>query len=233
MRSILPLLLSGAALFAGCGNDSDSDDQTAAKPTMTVKGGASFNLLGGDTSVAKLKAYEFLMAKAADCSDAVSIFKDDAGIEVDMMAGPEIGSGQLDVGTYNCVIMVMSDTLNFTPKTTDGACVAGTAVALDVFRPQGETYKPEGKLPDGTAIEGAVGEQKMAIYISTLSTTSGGDGSNPFEAPTAAKTANGITLSSALEVTADTTGTMIMDTSGKVEPNGSDCDMQPPKFGFK
>lgn len=114
------------------------------------------------------------------------IFKNDDGIEVDMMAGPEIGSG-----------------------------------------------RPAGKLPDGTAIEGSTDEQKMAIYISTLSTTSGGDGSNPFEAPTTATTTNGTTLTSPLEVSADTTGTMIMDTSGKVEPNGTECDMQPPKFGFK
>ncbi len=230
---ILAATLTAGATLCRCSKD-DSTDAAATKPTMTVNGGASFSLLGGDTSAAKLTAYEFLMAKSGDCSDPVSIFKADHGKEVDMMTGPEIGSGQLDAGTYNCVIMVMSDKLSFTPKTTNGACIAGTAVDLDVFQPQGETYRPTATLPDGTSVEGTASEQKIAVYISTLSTsTGGGEDSNPMEAPTTSKTTNGIILQSALEVTKDTTGTMIMDTAGKVEPNGDNCDMQPPTFGFE
>ncbi len=222
------------ALGAGCSaSDSDEASSTAsAQSTLSIKGSSSMTL-GADTSAAKMKIYAFYVAKSADCSDPVELFADEDGKEVDMMKSPDIGSGLLDQGTYNCVIMEMSDTITFTPATTTGVCTAGTEYELDVFRPQGEDYKPTGVLPDGTEVEGAVGEQTMAVYISSLSVSEGGDPSNnAFEAPTASKTNNGIKLASPLEVTKDTIGTLVLDTSGRVESNFGTCDMQPPQFGF-
>jgi hypothetical protein len=74
----------------------------------------------------------------------------------------------------------------------------------------------------------------MAVYLSTISTSTGGDpSSNPFEAPSADKTTNGIKLGSALVVTEDTVGTMVLDTTGRVESGDDGCDMLPPKFSFE
>lgn len=225
------LVLSSAVLATACGKKSD-DTTAVAQSKMTIKGGASLTL-GGNASKATMTINEFLVSKSDTCSDPVLIYKSDEGKVVDMMAGPEIGSGSIGNGTYPCIMLVMSDNISFTPETTSGACVAETAYTIDVFRPQGETYKPTGTLPDGTAVSGTTEKQKMAIYISTLSTTSGGDGSNPFAPPTATATTNGIKLTNALVVSADVTGTFVMDSAGKIGPNGSECDMQPPTFGFK
>jgi hypothetical protein len=224
--------------FMGCGDAAEEKTTTTTtKSKVTLKGGSSLaalKLAGVDTKAAKMTYYEFWLAKEADCSNPIAVFKNTAGKEVDMMVGPEIGSGELEQGTYNCVIMVMSDTTKFTPAATTGNCTIDQEYTLDVFQPQGETYKPTGKLPDGTVVTGAVGAQKMAVYISTMSTSTGGEmDGNPFEAPTASKPKNGIKLTSPMKITADIVGTMVMDTTGRVESNGQSCDMQPPEFGFK
>ncbi len=190
-------------------------------------------LLAVDTSAAKMKIYEFYVAASADCSSPIQLFSSTEGKEVDMLQSPDIGSGKLQQGTYECVIMVMSDKITFTPKSTTGVCQAGTEYELDVFRPQGEMYKPSGLLPDGTTVEGAAGEQKIAVYISTLSTSQGSDSNaNPFKAPSSSQKTHGIKLASSLKITQDTVGTLVLDTSGRVESSSGTCEMRPPQFGF-
>lgn len=228
----LGLFLSTLSLTLPACKSEDSSTDSVERVTLTISGASSLSL-GGDTEQATLKAYEFWIAKNSDCSSAVQVFEDEDGKEVDMNQGPEIGSGEVETGTYNCVIMVMSDTLKFTPKTTSGVCTAGEEFSLDVFQSRGEDVA-DAVLPDGTTVEAEASEQKVAVYISTLSTsTGGGENSNAFAAPTSSAKTNGIKLSSAFEVTANKSGTMVMDTSGTVESNSGDCDMQPPTFGFE
>jgi hypothetical protein len=228
------LILVSALMLAqnACKSD-DSETAAVANHTLSIKGASSLEL-AADTSSAKLTAYEFWISENETCDDPIQVFEDADGKEVDMLDGPSIGSGAVPAATYNCVIMVMSDQVKFVPATTTGVCEAGEEYALDVFRPYSETEIPTSVLPDGTEVVGEAGEQKVAIFISTLSTsTGGGEGGNAFAPATASTKTDGINLDSALVVTEDASGTMVMDTSGKVESNSGDCDMQPPVFGFK
>ncbi|OFZ78301.1 MAG: hypothetical protein A2583_02520 [Bdellovibrionales bacterium RIFOXYD1_FULL_53_11] len=150
----------------------------------------------------------------------------------EMAVAPELGSTDVPVGTYNCVRMEISDIIKFKPvdNVAGGACVADTEVIQDV---NSAGSPSTGVLFDGTPYSGQAGEQKIAVYISTWSTSLNGTGNPPARDGDSGR---GIKLSSPLVVTAATGGVFYLDGSGQVyvnTSNGNACEFEVPKFGFR
>jgi len=85
-----------------------------------------------DAESLKVKLYKFYVSLATDCSDPVLVYSNDDPEYANMSGQEELFSEELNDGTYNCVIIEMSDMIKFTPADTIGACEAGTEHTRDV-----------------------------------------------------------------------------------------------------
>jgi hypothetical protein len=201
---------------------------------LLMAAGPSFaNVTGGvDPSYVRVKVYEIRVAESADCSGGITVFRNAAPDYLDMVHNPTLGSGAIPNGTYNCVMMQMSDFIHFTPSTTSGAwshgvCNVGTDGAADVGHDENAVN------PDGSSFPlGAKGtESRVWLYIRTGATINNGGNQNAF-VPT-----GGIPLVSPLVVHGDGTHTMVFDFSGAVGEemdNGSwACDCDAPTLAFR
>ena len=74
-----------------------------------------------------------------------TVFSNATATEVDFLARPTLGSGNPPDGTYQCVIIKMSDLIKFTPSATAGLCTAGTQYTADICRTDngGMTQAPD------------------------------------------------------------------------------------------
>ena len=232
------MLLSGA-----CSSKKDSTPAVSS-PILTLKGSgsATASLAVTDSNgnniitptSARMTIYEFWAATKDDCSSPIKVYSNSEGKTVDMMASPDIGSGPLAAGTYNCVILVMSDSLKFSNAATVESCTGGVEHTLDVFGPHGEGSVPTSILPDGSSVTATAGNDKFAVYLSTLSTSDGSGGQDGMHPPTgdSDKDSKGFKLSAPLVVSGDKTGTIYMDTTNKLKTTDN-CDLNPPLFGFR
>lgn len=246
-KNLPAAMLSGLLLTALVGCGEDDEDEVVATSTYTVNGSAgaaSLALTSTSPSYSQLTIYGFAVSANQDCSNPTVVFSDASGIPVDMNAGPEIGSGSLANGTYECVIIEMSDSITFRPADSLTTCNKDTEYQLNVC-PSGFTST----LIDGTSVTCTDGaDERVAVYLSTMSTVSnpGADSTceadftacNAFTAPTSSTTGNGLTLQNALTVSAAGSGTFNMDATNKVsdvgDQNGNPmCDMGPPIWSFQ
>jgi len=226
-RVWLVVLSIGFLGLTGCKKDEDDDED---KFGFVLEGaGAEDTSLLGTPSVANLNVYQFAISKSKQCEDPIVVFEHEDGESVDMNDSPELGSGDVANGAYECVILEMDDLIAFTPSETDGNCTADEEVEIDVCREGSSTT-----LTDGTEVDCSAGEtDRVAVYISTASagTDEADDAFNP---PTKNKgDASGINLDSKLVVSAALTGIFKMDTTDKVESGDDGCDLQPPVFSFE
>lgn len=188
-----------------------------------------------------LKIYAILASTNTDCSDPVVVMSSSTPVEVDMLTAPELGGGSMDDGTYPCVIMKMSDIIRFTPESTTGVCTGGTEYTIDVCRADNSgTYTPvtisgsTATYGSETACAGTSGsnsEDIVSLFLSTASTATGGGEGNAFARPTVAT--NGFNLSSAFVVSGTGSGEFIVNFNDKIDGSSSECDVQPPVFGFR
>ena len=178
---------------------------------------------GVDPGYVKIKVYEFRVSKNADCSNGIEVYKNNAPGYQDMTHNPTLGSGAIPDGTYNCVMMRMSDFLHFTAATQDSlnTCTPGTDSTTDVGHDNTAVD------PDGTQhVLGAAGTENIVwLYIRTGATIQ--QDSNAF-APT-----GGIPLTSPLVVNGDTAHTMVFDFSGRIGDDHSVCSCDAPHVSFR
>ncbi|MGZ3687699.1 MAG: hypothetical protein ACXVBW_05335 [Bdellovibrionota bacterium] len=192
---------------------------------------AASSWAGVDTSSTKLKIYKFAVSASALCTNPVTVFSSTAGTSTDILQAPTIGTGTLAKGTYSCVIIEASKLISFVPAANTGTnCVSGTTYSINICS-DGTTSK----LVDGTSVScsgGATNDQKVAFYLTTQSTDT--IGTHAFSPPTlSTDTSSGIKLSSALTISADASGTFVVDGRGAVRDTGSVCDFGPPLFSFR
>lgn len=237
---------SGASLFGGEFNENEDELSDDNLGTHSPDQGVVQSLLAdSNINVSELwiKPVQFWVSTSALCTNPIKVF--DAGSladaeEADFTRIPPIGSGELPSGTYNCLIMVMSDQVRFLPasNSSSGNCSATTHVTIDVCNNNSVvTYT----LPDGTTgtCQGGIRtsrvEQMVAVYISTGSTSTNPAGANAFQAPTSASdSTKGLNLTSPLIIGGSSASTQfVADTTGKVQDSSGSCDMQPPVWGFQ
>lgn len=96
----------------------------------------AFNALAVNPTSLKMKVYQISVAANEDCSSPITLFTSQAGEEKDMLLNPTLGSGNLDDGTYNCIMITMDDVIKFVPESTTGSCSGGTEYSIDLCRDQ-------------------------------------------------------------------------------------------------
>ncbi|HEY4184836.1 MAG TPA: hypothetical protein VGP07_07180 [Polyangia bacterium] len=187
---------------------------------------------GGDPSSLKVKVYAAYASLSAQCTDPIQIFSNTSGTFVDFLSGPTLGGGDLDDGTYNCVIIKMSSIIKHTPKTTDSTCVAGTEYTGGVCNTSDLATDldnaPITCLGDGSNA-GSV-DNTVYMYLTTDSAASLGN--SAFVHPVAPGDGNGIKLGSPLVISATTRAKFVVNANGGVVAGGGECGINPPAFDF-
>ena len=189
-----------------------------------------------DPSYLDLKVYKFAISKSEFCTDLITVFESDNPVYENVLSNPSLGTGSIEAGTYNCVVIEFLDIIRFASSTNSdsGLCVAGEQHSLQICRAD---YPESGRLVDGTEFACNDSEQRVAVYLSTGST--GGDNDEPaFLPPTAQNRDRGLKLLAPLIVSNDTIAKFIVDGRGQIEdttPRGWQnpiCEMNAPTFSF-
>jgi hypothetical protein len=197
VTTVLALVFT-LALYLGC-SSSSSDSTTPAPPaattgTLTIAGSATLanaltapmlaldskpTISGTPTSV-KIKAYRVYLAQNADCSNPVLVGDKDTTADYQELTGATrpilFSAASVTPGTYNCLILKVSDVFKFTPDAaaqanSAGVCVAGTEVNFDIHKTETPTelwYDLEtGGTNIGEGTHAAASEQTVFMFLST------------------------------------------------------------------
>jgi hypothetical protein len=188
-----------------------------------------------------ISLYAIAVSQSTDCSNPIVVVDyGDTPKEFNFASSPRLGGGFVPDGTYPCVMLKMKDVIRFRPATTDQACIAGTEYPIDVCR--SGTHTP---LAVSTATFGsgtcsgtndAPVDDKVTLFISTISTYTGQGGGSCFTRPTDSPSTQGFTLNGPFVVSGSKSGTFVVNFNGKVDgsQNGATtCDLLPPVFGFR
>jgi hypothetical protein len=158
----------------------------------------------------------------------VTVFSNTTPTEVDFLVAPTLGSGNPPDGTYQCIIIKMSDTIKFKPTTNDSFCQGGTEYTTEVCQSTEFTQVPD--TVGTTACK--TGPDVVYLYLTTGRIGSGGG--NAFLQPPASNgTTYGVKLTSPLVVSGTATAKFVVTAAGAVVGTPTTCDMNPPVFGFK
>ena len=184
-----------------------------------------------DASSVKIKVYGVSVSLTADCANPVTVFESASGTEFDFVSGPTLGGGSPADGTYQCVMITMSDVVKVTPSSDEGVCHAGVETSTEVCQSSEATDTLGGTT--FTHANCVTGADKVTLFLTTGSTRT--NGGNAFIKPTSTSDpANGYKLAGAFTVAGSSTGTFVADFTGKVDGlGGPECGVNPPVFGFR
>jgi hypothetical protein len=188
-----------------------------------------------NASSLKLKVYSVMMSTSPLCTSPITIFSSVTPTEVDFLSTPTLGSGNPADGTYNCIIIKMSDNIKFKPSSTSGSCSSVTEYVNDVCRSDngGSTRAPDaggvatscrGTDP-GTAVP-----DDVYLYLTTNAFA--GTGGNTFLQPVDANSTNGLHLTAPLVISGNAQSKFVVNATGAVDDTQASCGMNPPTFGF-
>lgn len=150
--------------------------------------------------------------------------------EVDFLVAPTLGSGNPPDGTYQCIIIKMSDAIKFTPTSNDGTCTGSVQYATDVCQSGEFTQAPDA---GGVTTACTTGAADL-VYLYLTTGRSGSGGGNAFLQPLAPNnTTYGVNLNSPLVVSGTATAKFVVTAAGAVDGSGASCGMNAPVFGFK
>lgn len=180
----------------------------------------------------KIKMYKFAVSTSALCTNPQTIYSNDNPSLTNMSDGPTFSSVVLADGTYPCVIIEMSDKVYFTPSAAEGSCtIPAEDPSIEICRANNGAAPFQ--LVDGTTGTCAAGEQRIAIYLSTA-TSSSAENVNSFLPPrSTSETERGINLATALVVAGAKTGTFVTDFSNKASCQAGSWELDAPVFAFR
>ena len=186
---------------------------------------------GVNASSLKVKVYGVAVSLTADCASPIVLFDNTSPTEVDFVSAPTLGGGDIADGTYPCVMINMSDLIKYTPASTTGSCTAATEYSGYVCNNTESTELRSGTA-FGTNAACTSGEDQVTLYLQTGTTRT--NGGNAFRKPTTTTdTTYGFQLASAFTVSGTSSGTFVVDTTGKVNGTSGTCGMDAPLFSFR
>lgn len=237
--SFLLKVITGCLLVVliSCSDDEDSNAnvntsiQGAGSSTASLLGLISPQALGGSPTSMLVKFYGLAVSTNTDCSSPQLVFDISSSPQTyDMYANPTIFSGNLSNGTYECVIMRISDNLRFT---VDSAAVAAhpsycvdtsTIYTTDIYRSGESGWKNlDGNSITAHGSASSPVEDIVEIYASTDTSAAIAIGKSPNQV---------ITLTSALTLPGSTT--FFVDFNNGIDDHsGSQCWLEEGSFGFR
>lgn len=188
---------------------------------------------GIDPDFLKLKVYKIAISKDIYCND-LKVVVDNSGpgaIYEDFLTSPTIGSGSVNVGTYQCVVIEFEDIIKFASleNSDNGFCNAGVDLTNEICT---SATADSIRYIDGSTSTCTNGSQRTSMWLSTGSTNAAQTGS-PFLPPIQGDTDRGLQLLSPLVVSEGSIAKFVVNALGKIEDNGSSCEMQAPTFAFE
>lgn len=209
----------------------------AFKSPLALLAGVFFSCsaMALDASSLKLQVYSVMLSTSPLCTSPVTVFSSPTATEVDFLSTPTLGSGNPADGTYQCVIIKMSDLIKFKPSASAGSCTAGTEYVADVCRSDngGTTHAPDaaGATTSCTGTDAAPNADAVYLYLTT--NASAGSGGQTFIQPTSTSSTSGLNLTAPLTITGSAKSKFVVNATGKVSGSDVTCGMNPPVFGFK
>ena len=185
-------------------------------------------------SYLNIKFYKLAVSTSPYCTNLQTIIEDSDGETFDFLSNPTLGSGTVANGTYPCVVIEMSDIINFAPdQNSDSSnCAVGVNESEEICqRPEDSFQLIDGT--NGSCVQGQ--EQRIALYLSTASTTTGGDATeSAFLPPTPSNSLRGLNLGGALVVGSGISAKFIVNAIEKIEDRDNECKFsEPPLFSFQ
>ncbi len=177
-----------------------------------------------DPSLFKMGFYRLYLSSATDCSAPALLHDYGVRTDFDLVTGPTLFTVTgAPAGTYPCLIMRVSDILEFVPVADYGPCVAGTTYMTDIYR-TGETdwVDVDGNSIIGTGSDASPMDDKVDVFFSTDPAAVEGRGYSP----------NQVGVLGAAAVIPGTS-TFYFNGSGGVTDEGGTCRMvpgTPPEF---
>ena len=191
---------------------------------------------GIDPQYVKMKVYKFAVSTSVYCTNPQVVFTNANPLYEDILTSPTFGTGYLRNGSYKCVMLEISDQLKFASdeNSDSGSCVMGLENTIDLCTEESAVSL------NGQTINCQEGEDKVTIYISTVSTDlpMSEYGAQAFEPPRQGNHAYGINLTNALIVAGPHTGTFVVNGNGQIsdrlDGDGTrECEFNPPVFSFR
>ena len=151
-------------------------------------------------------------------------------------------------GTYKCLAVRIWDNVTYSPSenTTSGACVASSDYYLDLCGggtggdPLGSYWNPDTGASANCTIDSSPASEWIWLYLSTASTDLDADdtcASCDWNPPTSDNLTKGITLGSALVISAAKTSTFKTTLTNRIADttlmNNASCQMLKPAFTFE
>lgn len=123
----------------------------------------------GDVTRYDVTFYRFYLARDADCSSPILL--EDYGatpLEADLLTDPTLFTVTGDPGSYECIVMRISDVFTFVPEETVGPCIAGTTYSVDTYyEGQNDFLDVNGGATVGRGSDAAPVDDMVDIFFST------------------------------------------------------------------
>ncbi len=133
-------------------------------------------MLPGTPTSLKVRMQKVYLSTSADCSNPVLVQDKGTGDYQDLAGKPTVFSGSVAAGTYNCLVLKISDIMKFTPDAaaqaaSGGVCVAGRETDFDILKvedPVENWYDVDtGGTVAGAGTYGNAVAQSVFLFIST------------------------------------------------------------------
>ncbi len=179
MNKLFLSLLTGLILtgLLSCGSE-EAKFKVLGSPTISISEAVTHY---GSPTYEQVKLYTFWVSENPDCTSLVQLEDYGAdGQSFDMFSNPTLFSGNPPDGTYNCIVIKLSDNMNFKPAQSDGTgiCVAGTTYTYDIARGDGEeTWVDQNFVP--ITIDG--NENTVYFFASTDIAAAEAKGVSPYQ----------------------------------------------------
>lgn len=134
----------------------------SASPTDTM-------VTNGDPSSIRVGVYTLWISQNADCS-APQLVQDHgpSAVQGDLMANPVLFSGSPANGTYACILIKMSDVVQFRSASTFGTCQTDVDYRQDIYR-HGESDWKDANLNSiiGHGTDGLPVDDQVTLVLTT------------------------------------------------------------------
>lgn len=199
----------------------------------------------GNPSSVKVNIYGVAVSQNANCSNAQMVSYNPAGTVYELTQNPQLVSGNLPTGSYQCVVLYMDDLITYIPATNVGTnCVAGQTYQRIICHSDSSCQYTTATIANGALTYGSTATSsassssdtshinQVLLFLSTGSTAT--NGNHAFQQPVSPPSSNGLQLSGAFTVSpTGGTGTFVINFNNQITDTGSTCDLEPPTFSFR
>jgi hypothetical protein len=193
--------------------------------------GSGDNYSGLNPQYLKIKVYKLAVSSDPYCQNPVVIFDNPSPTPMNMMDAPNLGNGDLLGGTYQCMMVEISDTVAFASNTSAGGCTRGQENRSDICSDLGTSFQRIGAL-SSQACSNA--EHRIGLFFSTASTNeSHMFTGNGFMPPTVDNANLGYKQNAALVVNRAIRLRLVANGNARIDDRNGACAMQLPLFELK